>query len=727
MLKDKIAYYMSGYTFKTLIDMSKAKIKIHNAENIPKGSIVFVVNHFTRIETLFLPYYIYKAINTPVWSLASYELFDGKLAKYLKLVGAVSTKAPDRDLVTVKTLLTGEAVWIVFPEGRMVKNKKIMEHGEFIIKGPRGKYRPYTGAATMALRTAFYRERMKRMQNTNPDELKRLLSLFKISPKINIEKQIFSRETYIVPVNISYYPMNSKDNIISWFAKNIVGDISNRLLEELKVEGSMLLDGTDVDIHFGKAINVNKYLNNSFIESDLSSQRAINFDDNICSKPVLKSHVFNLMNRYMALIYKMTTINIDHVFALMLKEIPYKTIEKSDFKKRIYLAVILSRTTENINFHESFKHGQTHLLTNDRLNKVQNFISQAVKAGVLQETKDTIIKDMSKLENLHEFHNIRMENPIAVMINEVEPLTPFLEYIRTIAIRTKEQIEIKLYNTLMEKSVADFEKDYYKWFKAGETKGKDVGAPFLLKGKSNEVGILLLHGYLAAPKEVKKLGEYLEKLGYYVYAPRLSGHGTSPEDLLGKTYIDWLESAEEGYTLLTTICKNVVIAGFSTGAGLALDIGARIPDIAAIIAISPPMRLKDFSVTLVPAVDIWNKLMTKVRFEKIKKVFVENNPENPHINYLRNPIAGVRELEHLMDCVISKLPDITIPIFVIQSRLDPVVNHKGTKKLFDKIGSKHKEYFLISEEKHGILIGKGSKRVFRAIGDFIDTYKPSHN
>ena len=721
MLKEKIAYYMSGYTFKTLIDMSRAKIMVHDMENIPEGSLIFVINHFTRIETLFLPYYIHAATNTPVWSLADFHLFDGGLSKYLKLVGAVSTKDPDRDLVTVKSLLTGEAVWIVFPEGRMVKNKKIIDHGEFIIEGPKGRHRPYTGAATMALRTSFYRERMRRMMETNPDELARLLSLFKISPKIDIEKQILSKETYIIPVNISYYPIKARDNMISWLAKNLVGDLSNRLLEELKVEGSMLLEGVDIDIRFGKAIKIHGYLKNSFIESDLSSKREINFDDNICSKPVLRSCVFELMNKYMAEIYGMTTINIDHIFALMLKEIPSTSIDELDFRKRVYLAVALNSTADNINFHDSLKQGQINILTDDRFGKVKNFIALAIEAGVLLQEKNTLVKDMSKINDLHKFHNIRMENPIAVMINEVEPLIPFLEYIKAIATESPNQIEARLHDVLMEKSIADFEKDYNTWFKAGETKEKKIGAPFLLKGTSTKTGVLLIHGYLAAPAEVRELGDYLEKAGYYVYAPRLTGHGTSPEDLLEKTYMDWLESAEDGYILLKTICENVIVTGFSTGAGIALDIGARIPDVKGVIAVSPPMKLQDFSANLIPAVDIWNKLMGKVRFKKVQKVFIENNPENPHINYIRNPISGIRELERLMNSVASKLTDLNIPVFVVQSRLDPVVNPKGTKKLFDKIGSQQKEYFIFSQPKHGILRGEGSQRVFRAIGDFIDS------
>ena len=128
------AYRTTGLAIKTLSKLSRANINTYGEENIPKGSVIFVVNHFTRIETLFLPYQIYLLTEKkPVWSLADFSLFKGALGSFLDKVGAVSAKNPDRDLLIVKTLLTGEVSWIIFPEGRMEKTKKILERGRYMI------------------------------------------------------------------------------------------------------------------------------------------------------------------------------------------------------------------------------------------------------------------------------------------------------------------------------------------------------------------------------------------------------------------------------------------------------------------------------------------------------------------------------------------------------------------------------------------------------------------
>src|ERR1035437_3306341 len=125
------AYLATGQMIALMQGLSKIKVIAHGQETIPDGSIIFVVNHFTRIETLLLPYHIYAHTHVPVWSLADQAIFEGTLSGFLAKIGAVSTKNPDRDRLIVKSLLTGEANWIIFPEGRMVKNKEAVRGPSF--------------------------------------------------------------------------------------------------------------------------------------------------------------------------------------------------------------------------------------------------------------------------------------------------------------------------------------------------------------------------------------------------------------------------------------------------------------------------------------------------------------------------------------------------------------------------------------------------------------------
>ncbi len=713
---NRFAYFTTSLAVKTLANLSRLNVMIHGKENIPDGSIIFVSNHFTRFETLLLPCNINQLTSTPAWSLADHSLFKGPLGTFLDKIGAVSTKDPDRDLLIVKTLLTGEATWIIFPEGQMVKNKKIIERGRYLISHAHGKRPPHTGAAALALRTEFYRERLRFMAQEAPDEAKRLMDSFKL---VSIEP-VLERNTYIVPVNITYYPIRARENIISNQLVKRMEEVPERMLEEIMAEGTMLLSGAEVDIRFGEPIEIKGHLDNATIRRDIEAKHRINFDDLIPSRPTLGKIAREIMLKYMSSIYSMTTLNHDHLFASMVRAIPSRKIDEMDLRRRVFLLTTLNPDDTGIHRHGNLKKDQVHLLTDDRYEKFKTFISMALEKGILKKVNTTLLKDRAKFTARFDFHQVRVENPLEVIANEVEPLVGLQRHIRRLAWQPGFWLRRKIAGHLKKRALLQFDEDYEKFYVEGESKKKEVGAPFLIKGRSRKMGVVLLHGYMAAPPEVRELADYLGRKGYWVYAPRVRGHGTSPDDLATRTYQDWVASIDEAYTIANSSCKRVVVGGFSTGAGLALDLAARgVENLAGIFAVSPPLRLQDFSTRFVPAVDTWNRWMDLVGLDGAKKEFIPNDPENPHINYTRNPIGGVRELGLLMEALEPKLPSIQLPVLVVQSDGDPLVDPKGSRRIFERLGSKDKQYLLFDIKRHGILLGEGSHQVHRAIGNFI--------
>jgi len=714
----RFAYRSTGLAIKTIVNLSKAEISYHGENNIPAGSNIFVINHFTRLETFLMPYMIFRLTKIPVWSLASFEFFKGAFGAYLEKVGALSTKNPDRDRLIVKTLLTGEANWIIFPEGRMVKNKKLIEKGRFMISAAGGKHPPHTGAATLALRTEFYRQRIRKLTAENSDEGKYLAELFQIQDL----EPVINGATHIVPVNLTYYPIRVRENILSNLAVRLVDDLPQRIIEELMTEGSMLLSGVDIDVRFGEPIEIFECLQCSPINMDISDKRRINFDDPIPSRTRMRIEALKLMQRYMSAIYNLTTVNHDHLFASMLRAMRPKKINELDLRRRVFLAATQIPQKTDFCLHRSLQEDQVHLLTDDRYHKVKDFMAVALDKGIITQKDNTLVKDPSKFSSPYDFHRARIDNPIEVMANAVEPLTDLQRTVNRLASQPGFWIKRKIANYLKDQAVIEFKKDYEEFKVEGETKPMSVGMPFLIKGRSRDLGIVLSHGYMAAPLEVRQLAEYLGRLGFWVYVPRLKGHGTSPEDLATRSYLDWRNSVDHGYAIISNICKRVVAGGFSTGAGLALDLAVRVKAVAGVFAVSAPLRLKDFSSRFAPAVDMWNRLMERARQVGAKKEFVENKPENPHINYSRNPISGVVELDRLMDDLEPRLADLNVPALVVQSRGDPVVDPKGSRKIFELIGTSEKEYLLFNFDRHGILLGEGAQKVHRAIGEFIKRF-----
>lgn len=274
---------------------------------------------------------------------------------------------------------------------------------------------------------------------------------------------------------------------------------------------------------------------------------------------------------------------------------------------------------------------------------------------------------------------------------------------------------------LLRQGAEQFEADYSRFYRPEESKERTVGAPFLLEGTSRKLGVVLVHGFLASPLEMAELAAYLHDKGLWVYCVRLRGHGTAPEDLATRNGRDWVESVDCGYALMSALCLRVVIGGFSFGGGLALDAAARMSAPAGIFAVSPPFCLRNFSSRFAATATSWNRFMDMIHCHGATKEYTERSSERPLINYARVPLAALSQMERFMKGLERRLSEVKVPALIIQAKGDPIVNHKGTELMFNRIGSENKRYLSFDFNRHGILAGEGSEKVHAAIAAFIDT------
>jgi esterase/lipase len=266
-----------------------------------------------------------------------------------------------------------------------------------------------------------------------------------------------------------------------------------------------------------------------------------------------------------------------------------------------------------------------------------------------------------------------------------------------------------------------FNKEYKSYFVKDETKPKNIGEPYLMHNSLSKTGILLIHGLMAAPEEVREWAEFLYSKGYTVYALRLAGHGTSAVDLSTRRFNEWIESVNRGYAILKPYCDKVIIGGFSTGAGLALYQVIRRPDdFCAVISISAPLKFKGISIKFVEIVHAWNSLVKNLGVGRFSKKYAQNHPDNPEINYHRCPIRSLVEVRSLMREVYKTLSDLSIPSLVIQGKSDPKVNGESGKRIFQRIGNSDKYYKEIDFHQHGIIRGEIARSVFDEVERFLN-------
>ncbi|MBW1982077.1 MAG: alpha/beta fold hydrolase [Deltaproteobacteria bacterium] len=713
---NRLTFSLSKFGVSALEKLFRASVHIHGAENIQDGVLIFVVNHFTRLETLILPYEFYKLTGKPVMALAYHGFFRGTLRSYLENIGAVSTKDPNRDRIIVSSLLKGDHSWLIFPEGMMIKDKKIVEHGRFLIYSATGSRRPpHTGAAVLALRTEFYRQRIEHLRSGHSPLLEEQLRVF----GLHTAAEVNSKETFLVPVNVSYYPIRSRENAIERLASFLIKDLPERFREELLTEGTMLLAGVDIDISIGEPFAIRPWLRQQRIQQDILSPKAISPDEVLPSRALMRRTASKITMKVMDSIYRMTTVNHDHLAAYLLKYSPNRRLTVFELAQRLFLASQRVVALQGINFHRALHEDQRSQLCRLYPRKLADFLAVAEKSGVISLTGELITKKPLKMTSLFNFHTIRRDNTYLVILNEVEYLRTLIREIRRIAWSPAWYIRWQQRRALLKSDKAQFIRDYQEFKIDGESKPRHIGAPFFLRRFRPKNGILLAHGYMAAPEEMRPLANYLHQNGYAVYGVRLRGHGTSPEDLAARNWQDWLTSAEHGYLILANSCENIIAGGFSMGAGLALMLAANnLYKLRAVFAINPPFKLRRMSARLAPAVVVWNKLVNRFSREESRWHFVPNEPENPEINYLRNPVHGIKELLDLMDEVGKRAPEITLPALLIQASEDPVVHPEGTEELYQKLGSKDKELTIFPAARHSIIRGADCERVFARILEF---------
>lgn len=714
---NRFAFLSTTFALKRLYRFSNARTSISGEENIPDGPVIFTVNHFTRIETLFLPYHLEEITGRPIWSLAHHALFTGALGGFLEKAGAVSTAAPDRDSLILKSLLTSQAHWVIFPEGSMVKSKKVVEENTFLVDSGEGRSRPRTGAANLALRTEFYRQRIRhRMAEEGREAALEVCRLFDLeNPEMVTEKPV-----RIVPVNITYYPLRARENALNRLAAFLVDALPQRVSEELMTEGSMLLDGVDVDIRFGRPLEAGTYLGDPSIAADIERKDAFGPDDPIASLSTLRRAALDLMQDYMAAIYAMTTVNPDHLFATILREMPRDLIDVEDLRRRVYLAATLRLDAQRLYLHKSLAQSQVHLITDDRFGRCADFLRYAQDTGALSLTEEgKLLRNSAKLKADYDFHDIRVSNPIAVMANEIEPLTLLRPHLFRLARETDFHIRRRLVAHLLERGARSFDEARSRYGSDAFLMDREAGRPFLLEGGEGKMGILLIHGYLGFPGQMRLFGESLCREGFWVYGMRLPGHGTSPEELAKTKMGQWEDAVLEGYALLHVLCGHVAVVGISLGGLLAAMLAVRIPNLAALCLLGTPSRIQEYRLCDEPGSALWDRILSRIRVGRKEKMRLPCGRDAEETGYGEHPENAFREMAEVAEKVRVQFGLIRTPCMVVQNREDPLVSPEAALEIFARLKTAHKEMHLMDGTTHSLFSGVMAERVQTLMKDFL--------
>ncbi len=717
------AFKYTAFALEILEKIFGSKFSVQGLEKLPNNPVLFVANHFTRSETFFVPYLIYKYTGRQVRCLADSSLYVGVLGKFLRSVGTVSTRHPKRDNIILRDLISGEYDWMIYPEGSMVKSKEIKNEGMFMSYTPSRVGPVHTGSAVLALKSQLFRSNMIDASKSGDTELlKNLEKDFEVTYSQDFDKI----NTYVVPLNITYYPIRPGSNKIKNLALKFVKKVPRQVSEELEIEGN-LLTGADINLSFGDPINLAEYAKVS--RNSIQQLPIIKYDTK--NNFILRYLRLRLTSDFMSQIYSNIQINLDHLFSASLNHFEDQEIEIGRLKRVIFLSGSMLQKSKKYRIHPSISEENLVKIFNDEANnEFDSAFILAQKQGIITKTAEGKIRiSRTAFEKKYDFHQIRLENTLQVVANEFFLLEGANALVRRNAKLNDDDLRQRVFESIRQLDFEIFNTDYEINYDRNFSKSKDVGAPFFIDSKVKSSAkvrcssVLLVHGYKSAPKEVEELARFLNGFGLKVYGVRLRGHGTAPADMKNVSWQDWYDSVQRGYAALRNISNRVIIIGFSTGGLLGLlscaKKSARKNKLCAIVSINSAIKLVDIRARMVPGINMWNELLDKMNIEKGKLEFIDDKPENPQINYSRNYLHGVNELGKLMNICEENLSKITIPSLVIQGDKDPVADPECGKIIFNKIGSKQKFLSEPNFSNHVIINSEGKEEVFESIRDFL--------
>ena len=707
MIQNDLLINTNGYVLSLLEKILNANIEVKGIENIPKNNpIMFVANHFTRIEAMLVPYTLYNLTNKKVGVIADDSLFKSYFGNFLKNLGAMKKSEINRNEHIIGDLITSCKNWMIFPEGIMVKAKDITKIDNiFCVKIDETCQRVYTGAAVFALSSEFFREKYFERKLENYDE-------FSEKYFINDCSEITPNETMIVPINISYSKLRNGRNFLVDMAEKLLEDIGDNFKEEIEIEGNLILN-SKIIIRILEPISTKKLLEPLYSKGLLQEE-------------ILNSLRYDVTHDFMNKIYESLTISFDHIFTLILFLFPKEEIELEYFKRLIY--IVFSKIKEkNLPYDESINKDLIYLISYEKFEAFDDILKVAIKDNILQIHEihcDRYLINKEVLANSFTHHTIRLKNILRVILNEILAQDDIVNMVKDLLLKKEFENNIELAEILKCEEKEEFEKSYEKFKDNKDIKAKDIGTTNYFENINSNSCVIVVHGFSSAPKEMQNLALFLNENNFNVITPRLSGHGTVPEDLKTKTWQDWYKSVSRSITIASLQYKKVYIVGFSTGGLLALlSTKKQYKEFVSLVCINAALHLNDLRIkTLLAAISFWNDIVKVFNENKYAKEYIDNFPENPQINYNKHYVSSIEQLSLLMDKIKKNLHKIKKPILIIQGKDDPVVNPSSAHEIYEKIESRFKKLKMINSSKH-VIVNENTDGLYDYILSFINEGK----
>lgn len=179
----------------------------------------------------------------------------------------------------------------------------------------------------------------------------------------------------------------------------------------------------------------------------------------------------------------------------------------------------------------------------------------------------------------------------------------------------------------------------------------------------------MLHGLGGTPHSVLPVTTAVNGAGFATFAPTLPGHGTSPADLAGHTWSDWVGAVSDAADELSASGNGVVIIGQSVGGTLALYLGATRADVRGVATINALALPADPDAT-----EHLEHLLARGRTMQPAGEPDIRDPAANDSSYTELPLRALLAMSSGATAVHDLLENISAPVLVVSGEHDSVVD-----------------------------------------------------
>ena len=253
--------------------------------------------------------------------------------------------------------------------------------------------------------------------------------------------------------------------------------------------------------------------------------------------------------------------------------------------------------------------------------------------------------------------------------------------------------------------------------------GVIVGAEAIELRGDGDAGLLLVHGFGDTPQTLRAMAEHLHSLGYSVQVPLLTGHGRSLPEFVQSSATQWVEDAQTAFNDLRRHHARVGIVGLSMGGAIAVIVARQQRDVRALALLSPYLTMPG----IVRGVAKWPRAIGWLL------------PYFPGLGErsIRDPQAATASLAYgalnakvlgglaaIVDRGASALPELDLPVLMIQSRQDNRIPAVAAARTFEQIGSGKKEIIWMDNSGHVITVDRERDQVMKLVADWLSKTLP---